>query len=68
MADMGRNTKEYPLCDPWHGEEGPRYLRTFLPAFISGLGTRGDKYGTLRDHAKGRDPGGLRPQHVQPLA
>ena len=48
MADMGRNTKEYPLCDPWHGEEGPRYLRTFLPAFISGLGTRGDKYGTLR--------------------
>ena len=53
MADMGRNTKEYPLCDPWHGDEGPRYLRTFLPAFISGLGTRGDKYGTLRDHAKG---------------
>ena len=31
MADMGRDTKTYPICNPYHGEEGPMWTRFFKP-------------------------------------
>ena len=38
MTDMGRDVKQYPLCNPWWGEEGPKYTRVFKPEFINALG------------------------------
>ena len=61
MADMGRDTKSFPICNPYHGEEGAKWTRIFKPDFLSGLGTVTDKFSTARAHHAGRDPGGVQP-------
>ena len=61
MTDMGRDTKTYPICNPYHGEEGPKWSRTFKPDFISGLGTVTDKFSSIAKHIVGRDVGGIQP-------
>ena len=58
MADMGRDMKQFPLCCPWWGEEGPKYTRRFKPDLISALGGERDKFNNLRQHAIGQDVGG----------
>ena len=32
-----RDTKMYPVCDPWSGAMGPPFERTFKPNFMAGL-------------------------------
>ena len=32
---MGRDTKTFPICNPYHGEEGAKWTRFFKPDFIS---------------------------------
>ena len=61
MTDMGRDTKSYPICNPYHGEEGPKWSRIFKPDFISGLGTVTDKFSSIAKHIVGRDVGGIQP-------
>ena len=61
MTDMGRDTKIYPLCNPYHGEEGAKWSRVFKPDLISGLGTVTDKYSSIAKHIVGRDVGGIQP-------
>ena len=61
MTDMGRDTKTYPICNPYHGEEGPKWSRVFKPDFISGLGTVTDKFSSIAKHIVGRDVGGVQP-------
>ena len=61
MTDMGRDTKTYPICNPYHGEEGPKWSRIFKPDFISGLGTVTDKFSSIAKHIVGRDVGGIQP-------
>ena len=56
---MGRDTKTFPICNPYHGEEGAKWSRYFKPDFLSGLGSVTDKFSTLRMHHAGRDPGGV---------
>ncbi len=58
---MGRDTKTFPICNPYHGEEGAKWSRYFKPDFLSGLGSVTDKFSTLRMHHAGRDPGGVQP-------
>ena len=58
---MGRDTKTYPICNPYHGEEGPKWSRIFKPDFISGLGTVTDKFSSIAKHIVGRDVGGIQP-------
>jgi hypothetical protein len=58
---MGRDTKSFPICNPYHGEEGAKWTRIFKPDFLSGLGTVTDKFSTARAHHAGRDPGGVQP-------
>ena len=29
MTDIGRDTKTYPTCNPYHGEEGAKWTRIF---------------------------------------
>ena len=61
MTDMGRDTKTYPICNPYHGEEGPKWSRTFKPDFISGLGSVTDKFSSIAKHIVGKDIGGVQP-------
>ena len=61
MTDMGRDTKIYPLCNPYHGEEGAKWSRVFKPDLISGLGTVTDKYSSIAKHIVARDVGGIQP-------
>ena len=68
MADSGRDTKLYPLSDPWHGESGPSFTRKFKPELESGLSKCKDKFATLRDHLRGRDAGGIIPSTPAQIA
>ena len=63
---MGRDMKEYPLCNPWHGEQGAKYERKFKPEFISATASCRDKYGNLQSHLKGQDYGAV-PRHPDAL-
>ena len=68
MTDTGRDISKYPLCEPWYGEKGPKFTRRFALDFMSALGTQRDKFATIRDHMKGRDPGGIPPTAAAQLA
>ena len=58
---MGRDTKTYPICNPYHGEEGAKWTRVFKRDFISGLGSVTDKFSSLAKHLAGKDSGGVQP-------
>ena len=66
MTDAGRDTKLYPLCDPWHGERGPKFTRKFAPDFLSGLAKPAncDKFSSMRNHLFGLDVGGVPPTYM----
>ena len=56
------DVKKYPLCAPWHGEQGPAFERIFRPAFEGALHGEADDFCTLHDHLVLRnDPGAPNP-------
>ena len=63
-----RDTKMYPVCDPWNGAMGPPFERVFKPNFLAGLRKRWDDYSSLYRHLHGQDPGGMAPSTAAQLA
>jgi len=43
----GYDTKLYTICAPWSGERGPKFTRTFAPAFKNGLLGKHDDFDNL---------------------
>ena len=38
MATTGaRDTSTFDICEPWYGDKGGPFTRTFSPAFLSGM-------------------------------
>ena len=54
-----RDTRLYPICDPWLGAVGPPFERKFVPDFQNGVRGRSDEWSNLMEHLQGTDPGGM---------
>ena len=63
-----RDTKLYPVCDPYSGEVGAAWERIFEPAFLSGISSRSDEYANLKEHLQGIDCGNVKPPTAAQLA
>ena len=61
MATTGaRDTSTYDICEPWYGDKGGPFTRTFSPAFLSGMRGKSEEYVTYYDHLQGDSPGGYK--------
>ena len=61
MATTGaRDTSTYDICEPWYGDKGGPFTRTFSPAFLSGMRGKSEEYVTYYDHLQGDSPGATR--------
>ena len=68
-GDAARDTKVYPICNPWLGKAGAEYERTFEPNFLASVGAHiKDKYSNAARHLVGKDPGGITPPTAAALA
>ena len=57
----GYDTKLYSICAPWSGERGPKFTRTFAPAFKNGLLGKHDDFDNLATTLQDDDMGGAGP-------
>ena len=58
MATTGaRDTSTFDICEPWYGDKGGPFTRTFSPAFLSGMRGKSEEYVTYYDHLQGDSPG-----------
>ena len=61
MATTGaRDTSTFDICEPWYGDKGGPFTRTFSPAFLSGMRGKSEEYVTYYDHLQGDSPGGYK--------
>ena len=63
LSRASRDSKLYPYADPWDGQRGPFFERSWLPDMLSGLGGVTDDYASLTDHLDRRDGPARRPSH-----
>ena len=45
-----RDTSTFDICEPWYGDKGGPFTRTFSPAFLSGMRGKSEEYVTYYDH------------------
>ena len=69
MASVNsRDTKIYDCCEPWSGQPGAAWERSFKPDFLSALGQFSDSYITLKGHLQGKGPGSMLPLNAAGVA
>ena len=53
MATTGaRDISTFDICEPWYGDKGGPFTRTFSPAFLSGMRGKSEEYVTYYDHCR----------------
>ncbi len=57
----GYDPKVHSICAPWNGERGPKFTRTFAPAFKNGLLGKHDDFDNLFTTLNDDDMGGAGP-------
>ena len=41
-----QQTLTFDICEPWYGDKGGPFTRTFSPAFLSGMRGKSEEYVT----------------------
>lgn len=67
-SSASRDSRLYPICNPYSGRMGPDWESIFEPAFRGGLGSHKDDYDNLQRHLKGTDIGGIPPSTAAQVA